>query len=113
MSKWEMGIREINCWSRTLQLLFCKFFLYKKWHIFKIIYCVIFSYGQLYLMVLRYGRNATATDLALYEISPDTSTASSFKYSLSLGLVGGCGIQIIDNIVVVHHQAKNYLLFFL
>ncbi|PAV92025.1 hypothetical protein WR25_22692 isoform A [Diploscapter pachys] len=69
-------------------------------------------YGQLYLMVLRYGRNATATDLALYEISPDTSIASSFKYSLSLGLVGGCGIQIIDNVVVVHHQAsKSSLLF--
>ncbi|CAB3397516.1 unnamed protein product [Caenorhabditis bovis] len=69
-------------------------------------------YGKVYAMVLRYSvRNASTVDLVMYELPSDTTSAAVFKYSLVLGFTGGCGIHVIDNLVIVHHQttAKSYI----
>ncbi|CAI5452117.1 unnamed protein product [Caenorhabditis angaria] len=60
-------------------------------------------YGKVYVMVLRYSvRNSSMLDL--YEMPFDATNPAIFKYSLILGFNGQCGIHVIDNLIIVHHQ---------
>ncbi|EGT44148.1 hypothetical protein CAEBREN_24099 [Caenorhabditis brenneri] len=68
-------------------------------------------YGKVYVMVFRYS-NRSATMLDLYELPFDATTVPSFKHSLILGFNGGCGIHVIDNLVIVHHQSSQKSLIF-
>lgn len=68
-------------------------------------------YGRVYVLVFKYS-NRNATVLDLYELPFDAATGPSFKHSLILGFNGGCGIHVIDNLVVVHHQASQKSLIF-
>lgn len=68
-------------------------------------------YGKVYVMVFRYS-NRSATMLDLYELPFDATTAPTFKHSLILGFNGGCGIHVIDNLVIVHHQSSQKSLIF-
>lgn len=68
-------------------------------------------YGKVYVMVFRYS-NRSATMLDLYELPFDATTVASFKHSLILGFNGGCGIHVIDNLVIVHHQSSQKSMLF-
>ncbi|KAF1754295.1 hypothetical protein GCK72_020855 [Caenorhabditis remanei] len=68
-------------------------------------------YGKVYIMVFRYS-NRSATMLDLYELPFDASTAPQFRHSLILGFNGGCGIHVIDNLVIVHHQSSQKSMIF-
>uniref|UniRef100_A0A1I7T5H7 Mic1 domain-containing protein n=1 Tax=Caenorhabditis tropicalis TaxID=1561998 RepID=A0A1I7T5H7_9PELO len=68
-------------------------------------------YGKVYVMVFRYS-NRSATMLDLYELPTDATTVPSFKHSLILGFNGGCGIHVIDNLVIVHHQSSQKSMLF-
>ncbi|PIC24812.1 hypothetical protein B9Z55_017988 [Caenorhabditis nigoni] len=68
-------------------------------------------YGKVYVMVFRYS-NRSATMLDLYELPFDATTVPQFKHSLILGFNGGCGIHVIDNLVIIHHQSSQKSLIF-
>ncbi|CAI4223344.1 unnamed protein product [Auanema sp. JU1783] len=65
-------------------------------------------YGKLYVMVFKCNSSNGLTDLVLYELATDDKSASTLKHTLTLGFeMNGIGINIIDNLVIVHHQPSR------
>lgn len=78
------------------------------------------SYGSIYALVIRYnGRNSSTAELLMYELSSDVNIPAKLRHTLSIGSYNirclwifeiftgftDCfGINVIDNLVVVHHQ---------
>ncbi|VDM39241.1 unnamed protein product [Toxocara canis] len=71
-----------------------------------------YSYGSLYVMVLRYSlRDSSTSDVAMYRLGED-SDEYALTHTLALARTGAFAIHVIDNVIVVHHQTSATSLLF-
>ncbi|KAK2168546.1 hypothetical protein LSH36_16g11043 [Paralvinella palmiformis] len=70
-------------------------------------------YGKLYVIVLRHQPKpggAVGAEIALYHIPRDNATRKA--HILKLDMSGRFAVNIVDNLVIVHHQASKTSMFF-
>ncbi|KAL3868257.1 hypothetical protein ACJMK2_041088 [Sinanodonta woodiana] len=71
-------------------------------------------YGQLYIVVLRHQPRpgATGAEIVLYQIQANKDSPAKKTNILKLDMSGRFAINIVDNLVLVHHQASKTTVMF-
>ncbi|KAK3612274.1 hypothetical protein CHS0354_010985 [Potamilus streckersoni] len=71
-------------------------------------------YGQLYIVVLRHQPRpgATGAEIVLYQIQANKDSPAKKTNILKLEMSGRFAINIVDNLVFVHHQASKTTVMF-
>lgn len=65
----------------------------------------LFSYGKLYILVLKYDRtDGTIEGINLYLLNNDANEPPKLAHVLLIGLGGPINVHVIDNVVVAHHM---------